>query len=180
MPKCLVAILKLKRCAMYHFSCLNNLSCLSTESTWGTGMFISSCNVSAEDWTYYSKLFPFLQLLGLQGSLSNLQEARIITAFEELSNSILENGYSKSIEDGRISLLHAAVDGVRRLRGMASRTERPIVVLPEHTHASIQWTLVPAALSLLQEVSITLTSQTTGHFPSFDFWYQKWLQPCKF
>lgn len=98
------------------------------------------------------QLRPVLQLLGLQGNLQNLQEARIMAAFEDLSTSSLEKGYSKHVEQDRVALLHAAVEGVRRLRGVSQRSERHSALLQEHTHASIQWSLLPAALSLLQEV----------------------------
>lgn len=80
------------------------------------------------------------------------QEQRIIAAFEELSNSQLEKGYSKKVEEGRSVLLHAAVDGARRLRAMVQRSERQTALLQENTHAWVQWWLIPAALSLLQEV----------------------------
>jgi hypothetical protein len=59
------------------------------------------------------KLKFLVQLLGLQGRESNLQDSQIIAAYEHLSASPLEVGYSKLVEEGRTVLLHAAVDGCR-------------------------------------------------------------------
>jgi len=56
-----------------------------------------------------------MQLLGLQGGESNLADTQIIAAYEHLSASPLEVGYSKLVEEGRTVLLHAAVDGCRYL-----------------------------------------------------------------
>ena len=98
-----------------------------------------------------------MQLLGLQGREGNLQDSQIISAYEELAASPLENGYSKSVEEGRPGLLHAAVDGVRRIRTMALRSDRQSLALQETRCAMVQWWLLPAALSLLQEVSKSLS-----------------------
>lgn len=97
-----------------------------------------------------------LQLLGLQGRETNLQETQIMAAYEHLASSPLEQGYSKQVEDGRIVLLHAAVDGCRNLRNISLRSDRHSIALQEAKQGMVQWWLLPAALSLLQEVSSTI------------------------
>ena len=94
-----------------------------------------------------------MQLLGLQGRETNLQETHIMAAYEHLASSSLEQGYSKQVEDGRIVLLHAAVDGCRNLKNLALRSDRHSIAFQEAKTAMVQWWLLPAALSLLQEVS---------------------------
>ena len=93
-----------------------------------------------------------MQLLGLKGRESNLQEAQIMAAYEHLASSPLEHGYSKQVGDGRIVLLHAAVDGCRNLRNIALRSDRQSIAMQDARQAMVQWWLMPAALSLLQEV----------------------------
>ena len=75
-----------------------------------------------------------------------------MAAYEHLASSSLEQGYSKQVEDGRIVLLHAAVDGCRNLRNISLRSDRHSIALQEAKQGMVQWWLLPAALSLLQEV----------------------------
>lgn len=82
-----------------------------------------------------------------------------MAAYEHLASSRLEPGYSKQVEDGRIVLLHAAVDGCRNLRSISLRSDRQSIALQEAKQAMVQWWLMPAALSLLQEVSYFLHHQ---------------------
>lgn len=80
-----------------------------------------------------------------------------MAAYEHLASSHLEYGYSKQVEDGRIVLLHAAVDGCRNLKNLALRSDRCSIAFQEAKRAMVQWWLLPAALSLLQEVPICHT-----------------------
>ena len=75
-----------------------------------------------------------------------------MAAYEHLASSSLEQGYSKQVVDGRIVLLHAAVDGCRNLRNISLRSDRQSIALQEAKQGMVQWWLLPAALSLLQEV----------------------------
>lgn len=97
-----------------------------------------------------------LQLLGLQGRESNLQDSQVLSAYEGLAKAPLENGYSHRVEEGRVVLLHAAVDGVRRIRSMATKADRQSFAMQEARFAMVQWWLLPSALCLLQEVNSAL------------------------
>lgn len=92
-----------------------------------------------------------LQLLGLRGRDSYL-DPQILAAYEALSASPLEEGFSTRAADGRSYLLQSALEELRRTRGRALPVQGKGI--------DVEWALLPGALALLQEVRwppVTLT-----------------------
>ena len=85
-----------------------------------------------------------LQLLGLKGRESYL-EPQILAAFEDLASTQVEEGYTTRVQDGKLRLLHQAVDEVRNSKVSAVDSE-----------VQVQWDDLPGALALLQEVRSSL------------------------
>ena len=81
-----------------------------------------------------------LQLLGLKGRDSYL-EPEIIAAVNDLSSTMVEEGYSSRVQDGKLRMLDLAVDQIRNSAGATIDTE-----------VQVQWDDLPGALALLQEV----------------------------
>lgn len=84
-----------------------------------------------------------LQLLGLRGRDSYL-DPQILAAYEALAAAPIEQGFSARAAEGRTVLLQAAVDELRRSKGRGTMQEKEV---------DVEWTLLPGALALLQEVS---------------------------
>lgn len=81
-----------------------------------------------------------MQFLGLKGRESYL-EPQILAAYEDLASTVVEEGYSSRVQDGKLRMLEQAVDEVR----VQSSTGR-------ESEIQVQWDDLPGALALLQEV----------------------------
>ena len=80
-----------------------------------------------------------LQLLGLKGRESYL-EPHIVAAFEDLASTVVEEGYSSRVQDGKLRMLDQAVDEVSHS------------TVSRDGEVQVQWDDLPGALALLQEV----------------------------
>ncbi|KAL3148377.1 hypothetical protein ABBQ38_013833 [Trebouxia sp. C0009 RCD-2024] len=81
-----------------------------------------------------------MQFLGLKGRESYL-EPQILSAYEELASTVVEEGYSSRVQDGKLRILEQAADEVR-VQGVTGRS----------SEIQVQWDDLPGALALLQEV----------------------------
>lgn len=84
-----------------------------------------------------------VQFLGLKGRESYL-EPQILAAYEELASTVVEEGYSSRVQDGKLRMLEQAVDEVRNQNGTRIDSE-----------IQVQWDDLPGALALLQEVRLS-------------------------
>lgn len=89
-----------------------------------------------------------MQFLGLKGRESYL-EPQILAAYEELASTVVEEGYSSRVQDGKLRMLEEAADAVRLQSSTGVDTE-----------IQVQWDDLPGALALLQEV------RTRFHHPN--------------
>lgn len=87
-----------------------------------------------------------MQFLGLKGRESYL-EPQILAAYEELASTVVEEGYSSRVQDGKLRILEQAADEVR-VQGSTGRS----------SEIQVQWDDLPGALALLQEVCLDLTT----------------------
>ena len=85
-----------------------------------------------------------MQFLGLKGRESYL-EPQILAAYEELASTVVEEGYSSRVQDGKFRMLEEAADAVRLQSSTGLDSE-----------IQVQWDDLPGALALLQEVRISL------------------------
>ena len=83
-----------------------------------------------------------VQFLGLKGRESYL-EPQILAAYEELASTVVEEGYSSRVQDGKLRVLEQAADEVRLQSSTGIDSE-----------IQVQWDDLPGALALLQEVRI--------------------------
>ena len=80
--------------------------------------------------------------MGLKGRESYL-EPQILAAYEELASTVVEEGYSSRVQDGKLRMLEQAADEVRLQSSTGIDSE-----------IQVQWDDLPGALALLQEVCI--------------------------
>lgn len=85
-----------------------------------------------------------VQFLGLKGRESYL-EPQILAAYEELASTVVEEGYSSRVQDGKLRMLEEAANAVRLQSSTGIDSE-----------IQVQWDDLPGALALLQEVRISL------------------------
>ena len=81
-----------------------------------------------------------MQFLGLNGREA-YSEPQILAAYEDLVSTIVEEGYSSRVQDGKLRMLDQAVDEVRNQSSVESNSD-----------VQVQWDDLPGALALLQEV----------------------------